>query len=58
MGALVMCFEADQFRKDAHECLQQAARSKHADDKERWRRIAQHFLQKAREAENEQRQQS
>jgi hypothetical protein len=58
MGAWVLSSEADQFRQDAQECLQKAARSKHTDDKERWLRIAQHFLQKAREAEKEHPQQS
>jgi Holliday junction resolvase-like predicted endonuclease len=53
MGRWVLSSEADQFRQDAQECLQKAARSVHADDKERWLRIAQHFLQKAREAEKE-----
>lgn len=53
MGPWVLSSEADQFRQDAQECLQKAARSAHTDDKERWLRIAQHFLQKAREAEKE-----
>lgn len=58
MGPWVLSSEADQFRQDAQECLRKAARSKHADDKERWRRIADHFLQKARDAEKEHSQQS
>jgi hypothetical protein len=49
---------ADEYRKNAEECRRQAARSKHADDRERWLRVAQHFQQLAREAEIEQPQQS
>jgi hypothetical protein len=57
-GTWVLSSRADEFRKNADECRQQAARSKLADDRERWLRVAQHFLQMAREAETEQSQQS
>lgn len=55
---VVLSSRADEFRKNADECVQQAARSKHADDKERWLRVAQHFVQMAQQAETEQPQQS
>jgi hypothetical protein len=58
LGAWVLSSRADEYRKNAEECRRQAARSKHADDRERWLRVAQHFQQLAREAEIEQPQQS
>jgi len=42
---------AEEFRKNADECRQQAAKSINHLDKERWLTIAEHWLQLAQEAE-------
>ena len=42
---------ADEFRKNAEECRQQAAKSFNSLDKERWLKIAEHWLQMAQEEE-------
>jgi uncharacterized tellurite resistance protein B-like protein len=41
---------AEEFRKNADECSQQAAKSRNHLDKERWLKIAEHWLQMAQEA--------
>jgi hypothetical protein len=40
---------ADEFRKNADECRQQAEKSIHPMDKERWLKLAWHWLQMAQE---------
>ena len=42
---------ADEFRKNADECRQQSAKAINHLDKERWLKIAEHWLQIAQEAE-------
>jgi hypothetical protein len=42
---------ANEFRTNADECREQAARAINPLDKERWLKIAQHWLQMAQEAE-------
>ena len=42
---------ADEFRKNADECRQQAAKSFNPLDKERWLMIAEHWLRMAQEAD-------
>jgi hypothetical protein len=42
---------ADEFRQNADECRQQAARAFNLLDKERWLKIAELWLQMAQEAE-------
>ena len=44
---------AEEFRKNADECSQQAAKSINHFDKERWLKIAEHWLQLAQDAEAE-----
>ena len=42
---------ADEFRKNANECRQQAAKAFNPLDKERWLKIAEHWLRMAQEAD-------
>jgi hypothetical protein len=42
---------ADEFRKNADECRQQAAKAFNPLDKERWLKIAEHWLLMAQEAD-------
>jgi hypothetical protein len=42
---------ADEFRKNADECRQQAAKAFNPLDKERWLKIAEHCLLMAQEAD-------
>ena len=42
---------AEEFRKNADKCRQQAAKAINHLDKERWLKIAEHWLQMAQEAE-------
>jgi hypothetical protein len=43
---------ADEFRKNADECRQQAESAINPLDKERWLKIAEHWLQMAQEADD------
>jgi Holliday junction resolvase-like predicted endonuclease len=43
---------ADEVRKDGYECRQKAERAINPLDKERWLKIAEHWLQMAQEADD------
>jgi hypothetical protein len=47
-----MVSRADEFRKNADECRRQAELSLNPLDKERWLKIAEHWLQMAQEADD------
>ncbi len=51
-GARLMIRE-DEFRRNADECRQQAERAINPLDKERWLKIAEHWLKMAQEAESD-----